>query len=147
MDTREEALQKIKVPAIGLIVTGAIGVLNSLYSILTMSQMDAAVEQAIEQQPTEEQAEAVANMMDIIQAASWPMIIIGILGAAFIVFGGVNMLKGQKKGMCMAASIVSFIPILSPCCLLGLIFGIWGIIALGKADAAFGNAVDPSTFN
>lgn len=138
--SREEALAKIKIPGIGLIITGALGAVNSLMSAVQFMAIDDVTDQVVEQQQDEQAAEMTEKIMEVYKTVGWPVIILGLAGAVFVLLGGLNMLKGQKKGMCMGACIVSFIPFLSPCCPLGLVFGIWGLVALGKAEAAFSSA-------
>jgi hypothetical protein len=45
----------------------------------------------------------------------------------------------QSYGLAMTASIVAMIPCISPCCILGLPFGIWALVILNRPEvkAAF----------
>ena len=60
--------------------------------------------------------------------------VIGILGALFIIFGGVKMLRRENHGLCVAASIVAMVPCVSACCLIGLPIGIWALVILSKPE-------------
>ncbi len=40
----------------------------------------------------------------------------------------------QSYGFAMTASIIAMIPCISPCCLLGLPFGIWALVVLSKPE-------------
>jgi predicted Zn finger-like uncharacterized protein len=53
-----------------------------------------------------------------------------ILGIVLLI-GGLKMKKLQSFGLAMTASVLAMLPI-HCCCLLGLPFGIWGLIALNK---------------
>ena len=56
-----------------------------------------------------------------------------VLGLAFgvlILFGAVKMKNLEYYGLSIAASIVAMLPCVSPCCLLGLPFGIWALVVL-----------------
>jgi hypothetical protein len=44
------------------------------------------------------------------------------------------MQKLSNHGLAMAAAIVAMIPCFSPCCLLGLPFGIWALVMLNKPE-------------
>jgi hypothetical protein len=44
------------------------------------------------------------------------------------------MRKLESFGLCMTASILAMIPCLSPCCILGLPFGIWALVVLNKPE-------------
>jgi len=61
--------------------------------------------------------------------------IIGIL----VIVGALKMKRLESYGFAMAAAVLSMIPYLSPCCCLGLPFGIWAIVVLsdGQVRAAF----------
>jgi hypothetical protein len=60
------------------------------------------------------------------------------VGAA-ILFGALKMMRLQSYGWAMAAAILAVIPCLSPCCCLGIPFGIWALVVLSKPEvkAAF----------
>ncbi len=47
-----------------------------------------------------------------------------------VIVGAVSMLKGQSYASAMAASVISVIPCLSACCVLGIPFGIWALVVL-----------------
>ena len=55
--------------------------------------------------------------------------------------GAVKMLQGRSWGLAMAASVIAMLPV-DCCCCLGLPIGIWGLVALTRADVkqAFQNA-------
>jgi hypothetical protein len=67
---------------------------------------------------------------------------VGVLIAAFVVYGALCMMRLRSYGMALGASIAIMVPILSPCCLLGLPVGILGILVLRSpgVKAAFTNA-------
>ena len=60
-------------------------------------------------------------------------IFFGVLGAAlgiFVLIGATRMKHLESYGFAMAAAIIALIPCTSPCCLLGLPFGIWALVVL-----------------
>ena len=135
-----DAARMVNGPAIALIVTAAIGmvlgVLSMLGSVLNIGMMGAGG--GMSQLEGMEGAEWVAPLMSgtvgIITA------IIGIAVGAFIIYAMLQM-KGLKSyGAAMAATILAMIPCISPCCILGLPFGIWSLVVLLKPEvkAAFG---------
>ena len=65
--------------------------------------------------------------------------ILGVVLSIVVILGAVKMKNLESYGFSMAAAIIAFIPCFSPCCLLGLPFGIWAIIVLSDANvrAAF----------
>ena len=46
----------------------------------------------------------------------------------------VKMMKLEHRGLAYAASILAMIPCISPCCILGLPFGIWSLVVLADND-------------
>ena len=65
--------------------------------------------------------------------------IVGIIVGIVVLVGAMKMRKLQSYNFAMTAAIISMIPCVSPCCLLGLPFGIWALIVLLKPEvkAAF----------
>jgi hypothetical protein len=57
----------------------------------------------------------------------------------FVLVGAMRMKRLENYGFAVAAAIVALIPCTSPCCLLGLPFGIWALVVLTDASvkAAF----------
>ncbi len=126
--------EAVKVPAIILMVvaglSGAWQVLSVLLNVLGVGLG----------------AVGSAGNPDMPEWAGMMSGVVGILlNVAFLVkdgiilFGALQM-KGLKSyGLAMAVSILSIIPCLSPCCVLGIPFGIWALLVLLKPEvkAAF----------
>lgn len=56
--------------------------------------------------------------------------IIGLAVGTFVIYGSNQMLKLQNYSVAVATCILSMIPCLSPCCIIGLPVGIWGLVIL-----------------
>src|SRR5262249_48861747 len=56
--------------------------------------------------------------------------ILGVLCGILIIVGGIKMMGLSGYGLAMTASILAMIPCTSPCCILGLPFGIWSVVVL-----------------
>jgi len=56
-----------------------------------------------------------------------------------VFIGAMKMKNLENYSLAMAAAIVAVIPCISPCCLLGLPFGIWALVVLNDSSvkAAF----------
>ena len=65
--------------------------------------------------------------------------IIGGIGGVVVLMGALKMQRLQNYSFVFTASILAMLPCLSPCCVLGLPFGIWALVTLNKAEvkAAF----------
>lgn len=55
-----------------------------------------------------------------------------LLVHSFIAYGAYNMMQQKSFSIAKTASIIAVIPCLSPCYFLGIPFGIWALVALGK---------------
>jgi hypothetical protein len=60
--------------------------------------------------------------------------IVGLLVSGFIFYGALKMKKLESHGLAMTASILAMVPCISPCCLIGLPFGIWALVVLSKPE-------------
>jgi hypothetical protein len=60
--------------------------------------------------------------------------VLGLLVSVVLLIGALKMKSLRSYGMAMTASVLAMIPCTSPCCLLGLPFGIWALVVLMKAD-------------
>lgn len=114
-------------PATGLIVISAIAIFFGLLGLagdlfLVLSGAINKLEE-INDGP-------VSEYTQITIRAVWGVIL--ILASSFVLYGAIQMKNQRNYGIAKAAAIVAMIPLLGPCCLLGIPFGIWALIALGK---------------
>ena len=109
-------------PAIGLIVTGALTVVFTVFGLLFIALGGAS---AI----NDPQARDALPGFGVMLGASVVQLALGGL----IIYAGVQMRKVQSWGLALAGSIVAMLPCL-PCCLLGLPIGIWALIVLFDSD-------------
>ena len=124
--TREQALAKVKPPAIALIVTAGIGILLAVLGILAnvLNISVGTMEAANGGNNTEIWTNLAGGGLGLVQS------IIGIIVGALIIMGAMKMMQLQTWSFALTVSIIAMVPFASPCCLLGLPFGIWAIIVL-----------------
>jgi hypothetical protein len=139
-----ETLNKLKGPAIGLIVTGAlngaIGLLTILSGLLRLSGIMG------KEARIHDEAEKLGYMVGT--GLGYGVGFLSLLFAPVIVLGAVKMMRGQSRGLAMTAAVLSLVPI--TCCSfpLGMIFGIWALVVLRSADiAAYFSGENISQFN
>ncbi|MBL8862517.1 MAG: hypothetical protein JNK02_10965 [Planctomycetes bacterium] len=138
-------LDKVKAPAIVLIVLGALGVLGSLASLALPNDpesMREAFESLGEQMDWgQDQIEAWTGTLGRFDVL---MNLLGLAMALFVLFAGVQMLRGRMWGLAVAGSIVAMVPCWC-CCLLGIPAGIWSLVVLNDKDvkSAFAAADTP----
>jgi len=128
-DTR--VADQLKGPWIGLVVTAVLGFLFQLAALL-MNVLGVSIG-AMQQR----QSEAWINMFSGTVGIISSILTMGI--AVLILFGALRMSKLRSYGWAIAASILALAPCVSPCCLVGLPFGIWALVVLAKPEvkAAF----------
>ena len=72
----------------------------------------------------------ISEYMQITIRAIWGVVL--VIASSFVLYGAIKMRNLKNYRVARAASIVAMIPLVGPCCLLGIPFGIWAFIALGK---------------
>jgi hypothetical protein len=128
--TREEAVRIVGGPAIALIIAAILGILGRITGLL-LNLLGVGMASAAGGR------DAMMNMMS--GTAGMIGSIIGIIIGIVIIMGSIKMKNLESYGFSMAAAILAMIPCISPCCLLGLPFGIWALVQLPKAKPHFKN--------
>jgi hypothetical protein len=57
-----------------------------------------------------------------------------LLAAVVQIYGAIKMKNLQSFGLAMTSCILGVIPIVSCCCVVGIPFGIWGLLTLNKPE-------------
>ncbi len=140
ISSREKALQRIKVPAVALMVASILNIILALWSLVEMifsspdlQQINSALEQLNNPQ-IEQFAQKMLHLM------YGPLGIVNILielaMSVLILVGAKKMKSLQSYQFSLAAAGLSLVPCLTPCCgfLLGLAFGIWSLVVLRRPD-------------
>jgi hypothetical protein len=120
------AVNRVSVPAVGLIVTGAIGLL--LHALVLAFSMFVPFVPA----PNNPNAPQMPNIFQPALGVGFAVAQHGLaIGLSILLLvGGMKMKKLENYSLCIAASIIALIPCFSPCCLSGLPFGIWALVVL-----------------
>jgi hypothetical protein len=129
---RESALSAVKGPAIALKVTAIIGlvcvVLGFVVNIATVTGHPLFPQQKMPSPEMQHFVNSFGSGFGIFQ---------DILGAAIgviVLIGAGKMQRLESFQFSMTAAVLAMIPCVSPCCLLGLPFGIWALVALNKPE-------------
>lgn len=130
---------KVKGPAIALIVTGVLGILLCIYALaMNLTGATAAQQQQqmnqINKDLNQQQQELIKTIFAAQGALGLVQGVIGLIVSAVIIWGSLKMMKLESYGLAMTASILAMIPCVSPCCILGLPFGIWSLVVLMNAE-------------
>ncbi|MCX6858936.1 MAG: DUF4339 domain-containing protein [Verrucomicrobia bacterium] len=125
--------EKIKVPAIGIITTGALGALFSLTGVITtLSGSNKNTELPPGLPP--EAADLLKSYLLAMEPFNLPLNLLALILSALTLMAGIKMLHRRSYGLVMAGVIVGMIPCLSGCCCTGLPFGIWALVVLSNAE-------------
>jgi hypothetical protein len=134
---QDAALQLVKGPAIGLKVTAILNIILAAWSLVRMAIFPPRMEQfnSSLQQLNNPQLEQLFQ--------KWMHMTYGPLGAVdsllglglsvLILIGAARMQSLRSYEFALTAAILAMVPCLTPCCLIGLPFGIWAVVVLSRA--------------
>ncbi len=140
---------KVQGPATSLIVTAVVGLglsvmmIQNYFQMKSMRPMYQNMGEFMERQPgtSDEDAQHVRATMDtfssMLSSSGTMSLVTGLLGVAsgvIVIAGAVSMMSLRRYPLAVTAAVLSMIPMISPCCLLGLPFGIWSLIVLLQPD-------------
>jgi hypothetical protein len=115
------ASQRISTPATCLIVTAALGLVIQTMNILSVVLKIGTLAVF---RPNHFLPMLLQGPVPIVSSSI--AIIVGIV----MLIGAIKMKGLENYGFAMTVSILAMIPCLSPCCFLGLPFGIWALVVL-----------------
>jgi hypothetical protein len=144
----DEARSALIGPGISLIMISVLWLLGlGLYLMVIVHMMNNPkdVEKVIEDQKKQQKAQG--QPMTPEQEKQIEAVVHAIFGepgivatlitavlALLILLGGIQMLRVRSRGLVMFASVLAVIPCLSPCCILGIPFGIWALVAVNRPE-------------
>jgi hypothetical protein len=145
MATNEEInpQQRVSGPAIALLVTAILGIIaqlgNLIRVLLSAGAIQAQAQVIAQQQGQQLPAQQMQMLQYLTGTTAIVATIVGSVVGIVIIVGALKMRNLQSYGLAMTSSILAMIPCVSPCCLLGLPFGIWALVVLSKPEvkAAF----------
>lgn len=126
---RDEFTQKLKIPAIGLIVVGILNILFGLYFLL--SAIIVAYSGVVYQNFNSEQEKT------IFQIGFYGVIVLGVLSlivAPVIISGALKMMRGEISGKTKLSAILAMIPLVSSTFLLGIPFGVYALMIMKRIN-------------
>lgn len=118
----------VKGIGIGLIVVGALGYLGVMASIFML--VTGANEEALRDLEREFGREA-AQAIGLI--GQWVGILLGVVGSAVLIFGGLQMMRMKSWGLCVTACALAMLPCWG-CCCIGLPLGAFGLYVLFQSE-------------
>ncbi|MEY2805607.1 MAG: hypothetical protein ACK57N_07360 [Planctomycetia bacterium] len=137
---RAAALEKVKLPAVGLIVVGALGAASALLGAVqgaTNEQVD-QLRQAFDQAGID--PGTTENLVSALAGGNLVMSLLALAISALVLWSGLQMRQLKGRGLAIAGAILAMIPCFTGCCcVIGLPVGIWALVVLMNAEvkAAF----------
>ena len=139
----DENFRKLKIPAIGLIITAILNILFGLYFLF--SAYVVLNTNLVYQNFRNDQEKLFFNI------GLYGIIGLGILSllvAPVIIFGALKLRRGENAGFAKASPILAMIPITSFMFPLGILFGIWALAAMRKTKVEPARSeVEPPSLN
>ena len=130
--SRDEALRLVNGPAVALKVTAIIGLLlvtlGLVVNIATLMGVQLMPQPQLPDPQMQKLLRSLGGGFGIVQ---------DVIGAAIgivVLIGAGKMQKLENHSFSMTAAVMAMIPCLSPCCFLGLPFGIWALVVLNKPE-------------
>lgn len=144
------ARQRVSIPAVGLIVVGALTIFSSGLGLiqLALGVLDKSFEDAIQQiqadpnvpaAQKQEQVQMLSDIRDFVGTYGPAYYAAGLLVGIVVLVGGVRFKGLGSPGLVVASALLAVLPF-SACCVLGLVFGIWTITALASPEVKAGFA-------
>lgn len=128
-----DALQKVKAPAMVLMISAIAFTVIGLILFFAAPQMMSGVVKQIQDMQAK-QGQPVTEIPTGHTAFDYIMLLVGLVVAGVIVYGALQMQQLKSYPLALAASILSMIPFISPCCCIGLPVGIWALVVLLKPE-------------
>jgi hypothetical protein len=142
------AKSTVMVPAVGLIIVAGLMMLAVVLNLVQYGSLDAQFDaeikkiednQQIPANQKKEQVQMMNQIRDWMKVGFLPYIaMIGVF-ALIILVGGVKLMSLGSPGLIYLAAVLSLLPC-TACCVLGLVFGIWTMVVMGKPEVKAGFA-------
>jgi hypothetical protein len=113
-------------PAIGLLLVGGLGAAFSLLFILQRMLGMAFL--------SPRSFGGASDYADYVFGAGFVFWIFVLVLSGFVLWGGWQMKSMRQWTLAVAASVVTMLPCLGPCCGLGLPIGVWALVVLLKPE-------------
>jgi len=116
---------KVRTPAIALIIVSSLAIAFGTAGLV--GDLILYTSGAIEELEARD-ARPISQETILAVRTVWGIVL--LVASVFILYGSIQMLKLRNYGTAKAAAIVAMIPMLGPCCVVGIPFGIWAFLVL-----------------
>jgi hypothetical protein len=122
---RRAAEQRVKGPAIGLMVIAAmnasVAVAGALYHVFQASFA-----------PFADHGHRVPEFFSGLGGFAVSLVNLGL--SVFLAWAAFEMFRLRSYPLALIACIVALVPCISPCCILGIPIGIWGLVVINDRE-------------
>jgi DNA-directed RNA polymerase subunit M/transcription elongation factor TFIIS len=121
-------ITQLRVLGVIYIILGCLGILLSLYLLLVYFVGISTEPTPVFESAPERAGRLTAYFLFLATILAIPIVQI------IVIVAGANMLRFRGRSVAIMGSILAIVPVVSPLCLLGIPFGIWGLIVLLQSE-------------
>jgi hypothetical protein len=133
-DGRDAALQLVKGPAVGLKVTAILNIILALWSLVKLMFFPSNVERLYSGTPQFNDPQIQKLLHLFYGPLGIADNLFGLTMSVLVLIGASKLQSLKSREFAFAAAILAMIPCLTPCCVLGMPFGIWALVVLNKPE-------------
>jgi hypothetical protein len=133
-DGHDAALQLVKGPAIGLKVTAILNIVLALWSMVKLMFFPTNLEQLYSGMPQLNDPQIQKLLHLFYGPLGIADNLFGLTMSVLVLIGASKLQSLKSREFAFAAAILAMVPCLTPCCILGLPFGIWALVVLNKPE-------------
>ena len=133
-DGHDAALQLVKGPAIGLKVTAILNIVLALWSMVKLMFFPTNLEQLYSGMPQLNDPQIQKLLHLFYGPLGIADNLFGLTMSVLVLIGASKLQSLKSREFAFAAAILAMVPCLTPCCVLGLPFGIWALVVLNKPE-------------
>ena len=125
--------EKLRIPAIGVLITGILGAGVSLYGVVTSLFSGGKAKEIPPGMPPEAER-FLKGYLNTVEAYTLPLNLLALILSLVTLLAGIRMLQRRSYGLVMTGVVLGMLPCLSACCCTGLPFGIWALVVLSDPE-------------
>lgn len=118
---------QINGPAVGLLVTGIIGAVFSIFMLFALG-IGLSIGSLWEWRSVHWQKDFFEGIFGLGSS------LLGLIVAAFVIYAALKMKELKQWSLAVVAAVLAMVPCISPCCIIGLPVGIWALVVLNRPD-------------
>ena len=126
-------MQLVKAPSIALLITAVLNSMLALWQVVKLVFLRSNLEFFSGMPQLND-----PQVQKILHLAYGPLGVLsagfGLAMSALVLIGALRMHALRSYSLALVASILALVPCVTPCCFIGLPFGIWALVVLNKPE-------------